>query len=66
MKAHEDQLAWDVLQPQLDALQACVLRNDVPGMRALLQTLVPGYTTADAVVDWVSLARTNDPRLETL
>jgi FlaA1/EpsC-like NDP-sugar epimerase len=66
MKAHEDQLAWDVLQPQLDALQACVLRNDVPGMRALLQTLVPGYTTADAVVDWVSLARTNGPRLETL
>jgi hypothetical protein len=38
----------------------------VPGMRALLQTLVPGYTTADAVVDWVSLARTNGPRLETL
>lgn len=66
MKAHEDLLPWDALQPQLDALQACVLRNDVPGMRALLQTLVPGYTPADAVVDWVSLARANGPRLETL
>jgi FlaA1/EpsC-like NDP-sugar epimerase len=66
MKAHEDLLPWDALQPQLDALQACVLRNDVPGMRALLQTLVPGYTPADAVVDWVSLARANGPGLETL
>jgi hypothetical protein len=27
---------------------------------------VPGYTPADAVVDWVSLARANGPRLETL
>ena len=66
MKAHEDLLPWDTLQPQLDALQACVLRNDVPGIRALLQTLVPGYTPVDAVVDWVSLARAKGPRLETL
>lgn len=66
MKAHEDLLPWDVLQPQLDALQACVLRNDVPGMRAMLQNLVPGYSPADTVVDWVSLARANGPRLETL
>ena len=66
MKAHEDLLPWDALQPQLDALQACVLRNDVPGMLAQLQTLVPGYTPADAVVDWVSLARAKGPRLETL
>jgi FlaA1/EpsC-like NDP-sugar epimerase len=28
--------------------------------------MVPGYTPADAVVDWVSLARANGPRLETL
>ncbi len=66
MKAHEDLLPWDALQPQLDALQACLFCNDVPGMRALLQTLVPGYTPADEVVDWVSLARANRPRLETL
>ena len=66
MKAHEDLLPWDTLQPQLDALQACVLRNDVPNMRALLQTMVPGYTSADTVVDWVSQARANGPKLETL
>jgi hypothetical protein len=44
MKAHGDLLPWG-------ALRASVLRNDVPGMRALLQTLVPGYAAGDAVVD---------------
>jgi FlaA1/EpsC-like NDP-sugar epimerase len=44
MKAHGDLLPWGVLQ-------ACVLRNDVPGMRALLQTLVSDYAAGGAVVD---------------
>jgi hypothetical protein len=58
MKAHVDLLPWGVLQ-------ACVLRNDVPGMRALLQTLVPGYAADGAVVDYVSMARANGPKMET-
>ena len=43
----EAQFACIPARIQLDALQACVLRNDVPGMRALLQTLVPPRTVRE-------------------
>jgi hypothetical protein len=30
--------------------------NDVPMIRGLLQSLVPGYQPSDEVVDWVHMA----------
>jgi FlaA1/EpsC-like NDP-sugar epimerase len=57
MKAHEDFLPWDELQSQLNALQACMLKQDVHGIRRMLQELVPGYQPTGDVVDWVHLSK---------
>jgi FlaA1/EpsC-like NDP-sugar epimerase len=53
MKAHEDFLSWDQLQPKLNALNQVLDINDVPQIRALLKDLVPGYQPDGDVVDWV-------------
>jgi FlaA1/EpsC-like NDP-sugar epimerase len=53
MKAHEDFLPWEQLQPKLQALNQALDINDVPQIRALLKDLVPGYQPDGGVVDWV-------------
>lgn len=53
MKAHEDFLPWDQLQPRLVKLNQVLDINDVPQIRALLKDLVPGYQPDGDVVDWV-------------
>jgi FlaA1/EpsC-like NDP-sugar epimerase len=53
MKAHEDFLPWDQLQPKLNELNQVLDINDVPRIRALLKDLVPGYQPDGDVVDWV-------------
>jgi FlaA1/EpsC-like NDP-sugar epimerase len=53
MKAHEDFLTWDQLQPKLNELNQVLDINDVPRIRALLKDLVPGYQPDGDVVDWV-------------
>ncbi|PIT73896.1 nucleoside-diphosphate sugar epimerase/dehydratase [Limnohabitans sp. G3-2] len=53
MKAHEDFVPWDQLQPKLHALNQVLDANDVPQIRALLKELVPGYQPDGDVVDWV-------------
>jgi FlaA1/EpsC-like NDP-sugar epimerase len=53
MKAHEDFLPWEQLQPKLHALSQVLDINDVPQIRALLKDLVPGYQPDGDVVDWV-------------
>lgn len=53
MKAHEDFLSWEQLQPKLNALNQVLDINDVPQIRALLKDLVPGYQPDGDVVDWV-------------
>ncbi len=55
MKAHEDFLPWDQLQPQLQELMRAVEVNDVHLIRSLMQTLVAGYQPESDVVDWVWL-----------
>ncbi len=53
MKAHEEFLPWEQLQPKLNALNQVLDINDVPQIRALLKDLVPGYQPDGDVVDWV-------------
>lgn len=53
MKANEDFLPWDQLQPKLNELNQVLDINDVPRIRALLKDLVPGYQPEGDVVDWV-------------
>jgi len=55
MKAHEDFLTWDELQPKLTGLDLALDTNDVPLIRALLKEIVPGYQPDGDVVDWVWL-----------
>ena len=56
MKANEDFMPWQKLQLQLDEINTAVQTNDVPKIRGLLQSLVPGYQPSDEVVDWVHMA----------
>jgi FlaA1/EpsC-like NDP-sugar epimerase len=56
MKANEDFMPWHNLQLQLDEINTAVQTNEVPKIRGLLQSLVPGYQPSDEVVDWVHMA----------
>jgi len=56
MKANEDFMPWHTLQLQLDEINTAVQTNDVPKIRGLLQSLVPGYQPSNEVMDWVHMA----------
>ena len=53
MKAHEEALSWDELQPALETLKGLMASNNIPAIKRLLQVLVRGYQPAADVVDWV-------------
>jgi FlaA1/EpsC-like NDP-sugar epimerase len=53
MKAHEHFIEWSVLSGALEELQIALQIGDPSVLRALLKTLVPGYTPQGNVVDWV-------------
>ena len=55
MKANDDYLSWPLLKQQLDLLRAAIAANDVPGMRARLVALVPGFRPDSDIVDWIFL-----------
>jgi FlaA1/EpsC-like NDP-sugar epimerase len=57
MKAHEEYLAWPVLQPALDALDQAMQDADPSGVRQQLQQLVNGFAPVSDLVDWVHLAQ---------
>jgi len=57
MKAHEDFLPLEVLQPKLASLGLALDANDVPLIRTQLKDLVPGYQPDGEVVDWVWCAQ---------
>jgi FlaA1/EpsC-like NDP-sugar epimerase len=46
MKAHEDCLGWDVLQPHLLALRSAAETADLDQIRAVLLACVQGYRAA--------------------
>ncbi len=55
MKAHEEFLAWDVLQNKLQALDVALGLNDVGLIRSLMQQLVSGFVPSSDIVDLVHL-----------
>ena len=57
MKAHEEYLAWSVLQPALDALDQAMHDGDLLRARQQLQQLVNGFAPVSDLVDWVYLAQ---------
>jgi FlaA1/EpsC-like NDP-sugar epimerase len=53
MKAHEAFLEFAELTPLLNQLEHAVRTNDVNGVRAILQSAVPGYQPDSKVVDLI-------------
>jgi FlaA1/EpsC-like NDP-sugar epimerase len=46
MKAHEDYMAWPVLDAHLQTLRRAAESSDVAAIKAVLQTCVHGYVTS--------------------
>ncbi|WP_260293653.1 polysaccharide biosynthesis protein [Sedimenticola hydrogenitrophicus] len=55
MKAHDDFLAWPVLEEKLNALTIALNVNDVDVIKAMLEQMVSGYQPDQHIVDWVYL-----------
>jgi len=53
MKANENFLPWDELQPMITTLRIAAVNGDVMMIRRMLQLLVPEYQPDEKVVDWV-------------
>ena len=51
MKAHEEFIPWDELQPKLNSLQIAAQNYDVELCRAIIQELVKGYTPDEVISD---------------
>src|SRR5690606_35178340 len=43
MKAHEDHLSWDVLEPKLQKIMTTIEEGDLPALKLILGELVSGY-----------------------
>jgi FlaA1/EpsC-like NDP-sugar epimerase len=55
LRAREDFLPWEELEPKLKALELALSVNDVRLILAQLRELVAGYVPSENVVDWVLL-----------
>jgi FlaA1/EpsC-like NDP-sugar epimerase len=55
MRARENFLAWDRLEPQWQQLQQALASHDMAQIRLSLQALVAGYVPSDEIVDWIHL-----------
>jgi FlaA1/EpsC-like NDP-sugar epimerase len=55
LRAREDFLPWQELEPKLKALELALSVNDVRLILAQLRELVAGYAPSENVVDWVLL-----------
>ena len=55
LRAREDFLPWQELEPKLKALELALSVNDVRLILAQLRELVAGYVPGENVVDWVLL-----------
>lgn len=56
MKAREDVLSWPVLEGRLNTLQLALAEQNIKNIRTILTELVSGYSPAESIVDWVTLA----------
>lgn len=57
MKAHEDYIVWNDLEPKLQAMEMALNVNDVSVIRLMMEQLVSGYAPTGEIVDWVYLAQ---------
>lgn len=55
MKAHEEFLSWEELEPKLNALEMALNINDVGVIRRMMERFVVGYMPSNEIVDWVYL-----------
>jgi len=55
MRARDDFIEWQNLQPKLTSLDLALNGNDVKVIRLILQQLVPDYTPSKDIVDWIFL-----------
>lgn len=60
MKAREQFLAWDKLEPALARMNSALATHDVAQLRQLMVELVAGYTPDHDIADWVHQQR--DPQ----
>jgi len=60
MKAHEDFIAWDSLQRELQLINDAAEQNNVEMIRSIMRKLVIGYQSTNDVVDWIHLAGNAD------
>jgi hypothetical protein len=60
MRARDQFLAWNQLQPVLSRLEALSDANDVSAIRDTLQSLPLAYVPSDELVDWMHLERNHD------
>lgn len=53
MKSREKFIEWNILEDELRTLEMALNINDVSAIRLIMERLVPGYTPATEIVDWV-------------
>ena len=53
MKANEQYLSWEELEPKIKALEIALNINDVKVIRLMMKELVTGYNPTEEIVDWV-------------
>jgi FlaA1/EpsC-like NDP-sugar epimerase len=58
MKAHEEFIAWEDLEPTIDKLEDLVKTHKVIELRQLLEKLNLGYVADENIVDWAYLEKT--------
>lgn len=57
MKAHEELLAWPMLQNKLHLLEQLLEQHDIDGAKELFMELVSGYTPQDLTADGMASVR---------
>ncbi len=60
MKAQEQFVSWNRLEPKLTSLEEAIRQNDVATIRALIQELVSGYTAQSNIIDWIYLEQLSE------
>jgi len=55
MKAHEEFIPWEALEPGLRSLEMILNVNDSGVIHLMMEKLVNGYTPSKEIVDWIYL-----------
>lgn len=55
MKAREEFVDWQVLEPKLSLLLEAIVKNEVDTIRSMLLEFISGYSPTGEIVDWVYL-----------